>query len=158
MGVSIDEIFSFPSVTSIPKEIPTKRVTIDTNEKGNIVKFEINESDYSNMLALLNNKLGDMAYLDSIKTLAIKNLIKKTNFLKLMSEVDRNIISDEEFENEIQENEEKYFIDLNKKISERDIHIIGKIIRDLAMDLDSDLVEEMFSLTPENYGVLIKDV
>ncbi|EQA55416.1 hypothetical protein LEP1GSC052_0036 [Leptospira kmetyi serovar Malaysia str. Bejo-Iso9] len=75
-----------------------------------------------------------------------------------MSEVDRNIISDEEFENEIQENEEKYFIDLNKKISERDIHIIGKIIRDLAMDLDSDLVEEMFSLTPENYGVLIKDV
>ncbi|RHX90241.1 hypothetical protein DLM76_20470 [Leptospira yasudae] len=158
MGVEIEDLLNFPA-TQEKSMSSAKKVTIDNlNTYNRIIKFEFRHSEFEAMLSKFRERLGDISDLDKFKTLAIRNLLKKNNFLKLLNDLESESISEEEFESEINNNGNKYVISLDSKITERDLRLIAKIVKDIEMELDTDQVEEMFSITPENYGELLKNL
>lgn len=80
---------------------------------------------------------------------ALKNLLRKNNFLELHQQLLTNEISDEEFEELLDNESMKYTIQMNKTISTLEKNIILQIISQIGSDIKdfsvSD-VEEMFSI------------
>ncbi len=77
---------------------------------------------------------------------AIDNLIKKNEYLQLTIQLDQELISEEDFENELEENEEKYLIKMNTQFSHDYFTYITEILPKLNREFSSDDVSEMFSV------------
>jgi len=80
---------------------------------------------------------------------AINNLLKKSDFLQLSLQHAEKVLTDEEFENELDSNSEKYLIDLHEFSEPSDINVIGDIVNQIERDFTVDEVSEIFSVTPE---------
>jgi len=80
---------------------------------------------------------------------AVKNLLKKTNFLELTQEFLQEELSEEEYYNEIQKNPDKYSIKIRKVEEGKDILVISDLIREIGFeikDFSVNEVAELFSL------------
>jgi len=82
---------------------------------------------------------------------AIKNLIKKNNFLSLD-------VDDEEWEDEIKNNAEKYVINLKPLKNPDDIKIIIEIVEEIGAenDITVDEVAEMFGIDCNEFEKFLK--
>lgn len=83
--------------------------------------------------------------------LAINNLVKKSDFLQLSLQHAERIISDEEFENELENNSDKYIIDLKEIEDNIDINIVSEIVAKLDREFTIDEVCELFSIAPHRF-------
>lgn len=95
-----------------------------------------------NIFTILNdNILREKYYVK-----AIDNLIKKNNFLQLSIEFDQEMISEEEFDYELEKNEDKYLIRIEEHFSPQDFKHVIEILHRLDSTLTSDQVAEIFSI------------
>ena len=76
---------------------------------------------------------------------AINNLNKKNEFLQLSTQLDNEIITNEEFDNELELNEGRYLIKINNDFNEEHFRFITEILPKLDRPFSSDEVSEMFS-------------
>lgn len=81
---------------------------------------------------------------------AVDNLIKKNDFLQLTIQLDQELISDEEFQEEIENNEQKYLIIMNVNYNENDFKLAAEILPKLGRNFSVDEVSELFSIPIEN--------
>ncbi len=99
------------------------------------------------------SKLFMLSEITSIKQdlyiIAIKNLLKKANFLELNQELLNNEISDEEFDDLLINDSFKYTIQMNKSLTAIEKILIAQIISQIGTDIKefsiSD-IEELFSI------------
>lgn len=151
----IDNLLKFPNPKddfSEPSKVKTFQFD-NSNSPEEIYKFELKANEFSVLIEKFSNKLGEIAQLDHLKTIAIRNLIRKSNFLKIVNQLDNNEITVENFEEILEKEESKYVISLNNSIDDLKLRLISRIVNEVGMDLYTDDVEEMFSLLP---GALIK--
>lgn len=81
----------------------------------------------------------------------ITNLIRKSNFLKLYIKLTEDQISDEEFENEIEENPHEYVIDLKPIDSGLHFQLLVEILQKFPKkNISLDEFAEIFSISPSS--------
>lgn len=124
-------------------------VKVNAGKESNIGTITLNKSDVV--------KLGN-AFLDNFKTkielrenlyiTAIRNYHKTTNFLKLVNNLSEKLITEEDFEKEINENEEKYEILANGEIDFPTLRLITDIVQKVGIEYSMDEISEIFSINP----------
>ena len=88
----------------------------------------------------------------------INNLLKKNEFLQLTIELLENQISEEEFEEEIENNSDKYLIETFELITTSDLNIITNILKRIGKSFSIDEVAELFSIEPQSLNRHIKSL
>lgn len=81
-----------------------------------------------------------------------KNLLRKINFIGLHSEVEDKIISEEEFDRELDENWDKYTITMSdEKVSHEEMKIVLKLASEFSVlqEFSVDEVAMFFGVNPE---------
>ncbi len=91
------------------------------------------------------NNLKEEFYLKGIN-----NLIKKNNLLQLSLQLADNLITEEEFEDEINNNSEKYIISVQHVTSVNQLYILKDIVKKIGKEFSVDEITEMFSLSFNN--------
>jgi len=96
-------------------------------------------------------KFAHKEYVDKRKEdfyiLGFKNLLKQKRFLELSLELSDDLITEEEYETEIEENFEKYTIQLNNLDDINDLKIIEHITNKIGENFSIDEVSEIFSIS-----------
>lgn len=78
---------------------------------------------------------------------ALDNLLKKVDYLHLTLQLDQNLIDEEEFDKELEENEDKYLIKINHDFNSVDLQLIMSITSKLKnRKFSSDEISEIFSV------------
>jgi hypothetical protein len=80
---------------------------------------------------------------------AIINLIKKVDYLQLTMQYNSELINDEDFDNELDINEDKYLIKTNQDFKFSDFNLIIEILQKLNKEFTTDEIAEMFSISIE---------
>ncbi|WMI66714.1 hypothetical protein RBH94_06005 [Aestuariibaculum sp. YM273] len=86
---------------------------------------------------------------------AIQNLKKQKEYVNLLYQVSNELISDEEFSTELEENESKYLIKLDNKLNAKNFFTISKIMNRIGDVLLDDDLSEIFSLKSENFEKIL---
>jgi len=80
---------------------------------------------------------------------ALDNLLKKVDYLHLTMQLDQNLIDENEFDKEL-ENEDKYLIKINENFKNIDLNLILSITNKLKnRNFSSDEISELFSIEVE---------
>ena len=77
---------------------------------------------------------------------AIRNLIIKNNFLELTLELSEENITEDDYSNEIENNPNRYVIDIDYIKEPNDIKVVNEIVKKIGLEFSIDEVAEMFSL------------
>ena len=78
---------------------------------------------------------------------ALDNLLKKVDYLHLTMQLDQNLIEEDEFDKELEENEDKYLIKINNNFNSIDMQLIMSITNKLKnRKFSSDEISEIFSV------------
>ena len=104
--------------------------------------FKSHESNIYSML--YNNEIREGYFLK-----AIKNLRKKNEFLQLTLQFEQELISDDEFYDELDNNEDKYLIKIDNSFDNSKFKYINQIVQKLESDFSSDEIAELFSVPME---------
>jgi len=86
---------------------------------------------------------------------AVDNLLKKNDFLQLTIQLDQELISEEEFEEELQRNECKYLIKTNSAFDKNDFKVVTDILLKFDRKFTGDDASELFSIPLENINSLL---
>lgn len=122
------------------------------------ITFQFTASQLSSFVEKLSTKMDDLVTKDALKTIAIRNLVRKTNFLTLCNQFSQKQIEESEYTDEITNHREKYVIPMNQDIDGTKLGIIAAIVSETGMQLYVDDVEELFSLQPGRLlGLLPQD-
>lgn len=134
------------------KFLSTNRFVFATNKSNqiNLISGELNP-DLENIFQLLQEN----DFKENFYVKAIQNLKKQKEYVNLMYQVSNDLISEEEFNNELEENENKYLIKLDQELNNTSFKIISKIISRIGDDVTDDEVSELFSIKSENIKNLI---
>ena len=81
---------------------------------------------------------------------AVRNLIKKSKYLNLHIELIEGQISEEEFDQEIEDNSDSFTISVNPMKSHDDLRIVSEIIQKLDIEFTEDEVEDLFGISLTN--------
>lgn len=87
---------------------------------------------------------------ESFYLLAVDNLMKKNDFLQLSIQLDQQLITEDEFEKELEENESKYLIKMDNNCNKVDFAIGLEILPKLNRTFTVDEVSELFAIPMEN--------
>lgn len=116
------------------------------NDRGSYVFFAIERKiadswvNQNNLAIQLYQVHQDYCFL------AINNLMKKNAFLSLSLQLAENLITEEDFEKEIENNRDKYIIELHHIANPDHMLIISDIVHRISSRLTTDEVSEMFSV------------
>jgi len=77
---------------------------------------------------------------------ALKNLIVQKNFLDIALQLEEGHITEEEYNNEIDNYPEKYVVSSDYLVESEDIALIKDIIKKMGLQLTIDEISEIFSL------------
>jgi hypothetical protein len=115
------------------------------NSSG-FIKFTIDEKNLNKFF----ENFRSMNQLNSLRNdycvLAIRNLIKKNEFLQLSLQLSEKLISEDEFENEVETNPERYIIKLDNE--QVNLSVISNILSKIGKSFTTDQVSEIFSIDP----------
>lgn len=81
----------------------------------------------------------------------IINLIKKNNLLQESIQLAEGFITEEEFEQEIEANPERFIISLREPNSLEELIVLKDIVKKIGKDFTVDEVSEIFSISLDNY-------
>jgi len=127
----LNEIEESNGIVHIPEK--KFKITLDNSE----IKFQVKASDFDDPWTNIT-KTKEILYLD-----AINNLIKKSKFLQLYIQLIDNQITDEEYEAELNNYPDDYFINL-KEINSDSYDALVLILHCLPKELSVDDVSEIF--------------
>lgn len=128
---------------------------ISLNNNQEIFEFTWIVSDLNEFMKGYTHLRDYRTRKNDLQVLAIKNLIKISNSLQLNLQLAEKTISDKEFEEAIDTNPDRYFVDVKPVADEADLIVIGDILTEVSPieELESDQVANIFSI---EHGSLIK--
>ena len=85
---------------------------------------------------------------ENLYVLAIENLLKQKEYLNLYYQASQDLITNEEFNEELERNEHKYLIKINDKIELKNIRLLSNIVDKIKFDLSEDDLSEIFAVNP----------
>jgi hypothetical protein len=85
----------------------------------------------------------------------INNLLKKNNLLQLSLQLSDNLITEDEFEEEINNNSEKYIISVENLTSVNQLHVLKDIVKSIGKDFSVDEISELFSVSFNNLDKIL---
>lgn len=100
------------------------------------------ENDFSEFIDIISNYSNR----ETLYVKAIKNLLKQKEYVNLMYQLSNELISNEEFSNELDQNEDKYLIKIDQDLNLDNYKAIIEILENLKEDFTEDDVSEIFSL------------
>lgn len=86
---------------------------------------------------------------------AVTNLTKKSEFLQLSLQLEQELITEEEYFQELDDNEEKYLIPVDENFKVENFKFISHIMNKLGRNFTSDEIAELFSVPIEVVNVYI---
>lgn len=86
---------------------------------------------------------------------AIENLLKQKEYLNLAYQMSHNLISNEEFHDELENNEDKYLIRVDDTFDINRFKLLLKIIDKIKYDFSDDDVSEIFSIEANNISAYL---
>jgi len=89
---------------------------------------------------------------------ALRNLIKKNNFLQLTMQLVENQITEDEYSKQIEAHPESFIVNIEQLDNINDIEIIIEIIKKIGLSFSIDEVSEIFSIDLDNYNDRIKEL
>jgi len=102
-------------------------------------EFKIKKNDVKTIITLGNIK-------DYLYNEAIVNLMKKSKFLQLYIQLIEDQITEEEYEVELNENSNEYFINMKELTSDLDYTALLLVLNNLPKNLNVDEVSEVFGI------------
>jgi len=122
------------------------KVNLGRKDLTGYVTFTIKKNDMSFFIAEVNfrNQISEIK--DNYCYTAINNLTKKAEYLQLSLQLAENLITEEEFETELENYPEKYVIKLNEIQGTGHLQIISGILGKLGRRFTVDEVSELFSI------------
>ncbi|MEP7169127.1 MAG: hypothetical protein ABI855_07115 [Bacteroidota bacterium] len=93
---------------------------------------------------------------DNYCIVAIKNLIKKNEFLQLSIQFSEELITEDEYETELHNNPNKYLIQMNYLEHPGHVNIISGILNKIGRAFNTDEVSELFSIDIQSLNKQIK--
>lgn len=129
---------------SIIKGIDYKGYLSISLSTGDLYTLDISNEKIKDMANIINN-INTTTIKENFYITAIRNLIKKTQFLQLVNQLSENGITEEDFEKELELNSSKYIIETNYLTNNTDIFILSEIVESIGSELSIDDVAEMFS-------------
>lgn len=127
----------------IRSEEPTAGETRVKFNQG-VLEFKVRATDYQSMISI--GRIKEFLYQE-----AILNLIKKSKFLQLYIQLAEGQIDEDEYEKELKENPDRYFINIKEVNSEIDWKALILILRNLPSDLSVDEVSEIFGIKSQSF-------
>lgn len=118
-------------------------------------KIDITSGLLTPNVANLHSILCNYEIKENFYAKAIKNLIKKNDYLQLTMQFDQDLISEDEFYDELEQNEDSYLIKIDHSFNESDFKFINEIIHRLEKDFSSDEIAEIFSIPIEVVNMYI---
>jgi len=100
----------------------------------------------TNIYQLINNHVDK----EKLFLTAVDNLIKKNDFLQLSIQLDQELISEDEFREELERNEVKYLIKMNPDFKLVDFNLGTELLSKLNRQFTSDDASELFSIPLEH--------
>jgi hypothetical protein len=123
-----DELQSFP---------------ISRSDKSILITINTTESKLRRFVNYFQKK--EEFYIKALNGLLIQN-----NFLDLALQLEEGYITEEAYNNEIDNNSEKYVVNTDILDNPNDIFIIKDIVKKLGVDLTIEEIAELFSLNEED--------
>lgn len=117
------------------------KITITLNTDR--VKLETFFTQFSYLSTFVDSK-------EAYYILAINNLLKKNNYLSLIVQLSQEQISEDEYVKEIEENSDKYLLDIKYLDDPNDLKIINEIVKKIGVSFSIDEVAEIFSLDSDD--------
>lgn len=139
-----------------------------TLESGpSIIKFEGTAKDatFECMLdSITDNSIEILKLQKKLLKSAFKNRSKQYNFLLLNDELTNNLVTDEEYEKEIEDNPEKYVIeDRHEELKFSELKVLSSLVDELNAEksicsgITVDEISELFEVTLDNLMNLLEE-
>jgi hypothetical protein len=114
------------------------------------IEGEINEYTQDIFEILAENSDKELIYIR-----AIKNLLKQKEFLNLQYLYSNEMITDDEFSQELDENEDKYLIHVDNDLNNKSFDVLCKVLKKINLNFTDDDLSEIFSVRTHNIINLI---
>jgi hypothetical protein len=114
---------------------------IQKNNQLNVISGDLNP-----LTENIFEKLVELNEKEALYISAIENLLKQKEYLNLFYQASQNLISNEEFNEELDKNESKYLIKIQDKINLSHFKLIQDIINKLKFELSEDDLSEIFAV------------
>jgi hypothetical protein len=134
MGTNITTYDSF-------EIIPDNVLTISSKQE--FFEFNIKKSDVKTIITLGNIK-------DYLYNEAIVNLMKKSKFLQLYIQLIEDQISEEEYDKELNDNSNEYFINMKELNPGLDYAALLLVLHNLPKNMTFDEVSEVFGIKTQS--------
>jgi len=117
----------------------------DADDK-NFIEFQLPKDQFGDIFkrAIIDNETNAIREIYSIT--AIRNLLKKNNFLQLNLDLSNQLLNEEEFNNEIENKPGKYVIEMREIENPQDLFVISDIVNKVGQQFTIDEVSELFSV------------
>ncbi len=135
MGNELVSIISSEETPSL-KDVEFKKTDVNEVESKFLFTFT-NEDDHT----------GETTLKEGFYVRAIRNLMKKNEFLQLYIQLAEEQISEEEYEMELINNKDKYFIEMSPIKSEQEFLFLINVIEKLPKSLSVDEFSELFGIS-----------
>ncbi|MDP3928536.1 MAG: hypothetical protein Q8R57_05900 [Bacteroidota bacterium] len=111
-------------------------------------KIQVIQGDLYNSTEIIFNTIKEYHEREKIYITAIKNLLKLRRYSNLIYELSNDIISEEEFDNELSDNEEAYLIKVNNHVDSKEkVETLYSVIQNIDEKLTEDDFMEIFSIS-----------
>ena len=87
---------------------------------------------------------------------AVNNLRKQKNYLQLIIELESEMITEEEFEEELNANEKRYLIEIEDKEDNLDLEQIFDIVQNVEGEITESDISELFSISIDKVSHFIE--
>jgi len=123
-------------------------VTRETIEYGNEEVFRSSKQAIRDTFSYFSEsqKLKDQLYITGIN-----NLIKKNNLLQQTIQLAEGFITEEEFEQEIDQNPDQFIISIREPHGLEELIVLKNIVKKIGKNFSVDEVSEIFSISLDNY-------
>lgn len=127
-------------------------------DANGFVSFTIDEKQMN----MLFQQFQFKNHIDNLRNdyciIAIRNLLKKNEFLQLSLQLSEKLISESEFDIEIEQNPDKYIIQMNNIDNHVHLNVISNILTKIGKTFNVDEVSELFSIDARSINNELKAI
>lgn len=127
-------------------------------DANGFVSFTIDE----NQMNMLFQQFHFKNHINNLRNdyciVAIRNLLKKNEFLQLSLQLSEKLITESEFEAEIDQNPDKYIIQMNNIDDHVHLNVISNILTKIGKTFNVDEVSELFSIDARSINNELKAI
>lgn len=133
-------------------------VNLSNADANGFVSFTIDENQMNMLFQQFHFKNNINNLRNDYCIVAIRNLLKKNEFLQLSLQLSEELITESEFEAEIDQNPDKYIIQMNNIDDHVHLKVISNILTKIGKTFDVDEVSELFSIDARSINNELKAI